>query len=122
MMDRIQEAAINKKSFELYYHNGTIRCEHSDGMGACEDDVITKFLEDKRTFSRPSVSSFMIINPDQNHMTDRIADTIVKTITEGNKLFRKIVFVGVKAHWRRQAFCFAETASKKGKFRLNPRL
>ena len=100
MMDRMQVAAIKKKSFELYYHDGTIWCEHLDGMGPYEDEMITKFLEDKQTFSRPSVSSFMIINLDKTHMTDRIADTIVTAIIESDKPFRKIVFVGVKAPWR----------------------
>ena len=98
----MQEAAIKKKSFELNNHDGTIWCEHLDGMGMCEDEVITKFLEDKRTFSKPSVSSFMIINLDKTHMTDRIADTIVTVILESVKPFRKIAFVGVKAYWRNQ--------------------
>ena len=71
-------------------------------MGGYEDEVIAKFLEDKRTFSRPSVSSFMILNLDKTHMTEQIADTIVTVILESEKPFRKIVFVGVKAHWRNQ--------------------
>lgn len=99
-MNNIQQAAIKKKSFELNYNNGMIWCEHLDGMGEYEDEVIAKFLEDKRTFSRPSVSSFMIINLDKTHITEQIADTIVTTILESNKPFRKIVFVGVKAYWR----------------------
>ena len=99
-MDRIQQTAVNKKSFELNYNNGMIWCEHLDGMGVYEDEVIAKFLEDKRTFSRPSVSSIMIINLDKTRITDRIADTIVNTVLESDKPFRKIVFVGAKAPWR----------------------
>ena len=98
----MQEAAIKKKSFELNHHNGTIWCEHLDGMGGYEDEVIAKFLEDKRTFLRPSVSSFMILNLDKTHMTEQIANTIVTVILESEKPFRKIVFVGVKAHLRNQ--------------------
>ena len=40
--DEIQ-AAINKKSFELNCNGGTIWCEHLDGMGSREDEVIKKY-------------------------------------------------------------------------------
>lgn len=49
-IDHKQEAAIKKKSFELNYHDGAIWCEHLDGMGHYEDEVIATFLEDKRLF------------------------------------------------------------------------
>ena len=98
-MDSIIQAAIKKKSFELNFNGGTIWCEHLDGMGTYEDMVIAKFLEDKRSFSRPSVSSFMIINLDDTDITEQITGTIVNTVLETDKVFRKIAFVGVRPYW-----------------------
>ncbi len=101
-MDSIQQAAIKKKSFELNYNGGTIWCEHLDGMGASEDEVLAKFAEDKRLFSRPSVSSFMIIDLDKTEITGQIVRTITDAVMESKKVFRKIVFVGVEKHWQKQ--------------------
>ena len=101
-MDIIQQAAIKKKSFELNYNGGTIWCEHLDGMGTLEDEVIAKFNEDKKLFSRPSVSSFMIIDLDETDITEHIVNTIVDAILESNKVFKKIAFVGVEKHWHKQ--------------------
>lgn len=101
-MDGIHEAAIKKKSFELNYNGGTIWCEHLDGMGTSEDEVIAKLGEDKKLFSRPSVSSFMIIDLDETEITVQIVKTIVDAIIEANKVFRKIAFVGVEKHWQKQ--------------------
>ncbi|MCR5479072.1 MAG: hypothetical protein K6F27_04335 [Ruminococcus sp.] len=101
-MDGIHEAAVKKKSFELNYNGGTIWCEHLDGMGTLEGEVIAKFCEDKKLFSRPSVSSFMIIDLDETEITEQIVRTIVDAIIEANKVFRKIAFVGVEKHWQKQ--------------------
>lgn len=46
-MNDIEQAGKNKKSFELNYNGGTIWCEHLDSMGAFEEEVIKKFLDDK---------------------------------------------------------------------------
>ncbi len=101
-MNSIQQAAIRKKSFELNYNGGTIWCEHLDGMGTLDDEVIAKFNEDKRLFSRPSVSSFMIIDLDETNITEKIVKMIVDAILETNKVFRKIAFVGIEKHWHKQ--------------------
>ena len=101
-MDGIHEAAIKKKSFELNYNGGTIWCEHLDGMGTSEDEVIAKLGEDKKLFSRPSVSSFMIIDLDETNITEKIVKMIVDAILETNKVFRKIAFVGIEKHWHKQ--------------------
>ena len=100
-MESIHKAGINKKSFELNYNGGQIWCEHLDGMGSYENEVVTKFTKDKSEFSRPSVSSFMIINLDKTDITELIVDTIVTGIIENNKEFRKIAFVGADARWHR---------------------
>ena len=100
-MNKIQ-AGIKKKSFELNYNGGTIWCEHLDGMGSCVDEVITKFSEDIINFSRPSVSSYMIINLDETIITDHIVEVIVSAFLDNNKSYRKIAFVGVNARWQKQ--------------------
>lgn len=106
-------AAINKKSFELNYNGGTIWCEHLDGMGDHEQEVIEKFKTDLPKLQRPSVSSYMIINLDETMITEAIENVIVDSLAEGNKQFRKIAFVGVdrkhrikfqKIHDRNEAF------------------
>lgn len=88
-------AGKNKKSFELNYNGGTIWCEHLDSMGSLEQEVIEKFQADYKTFIRPSVSSFMIINLDETTVSDKIIDCIVHGILECPKRFMKIAFVGV---------------------------
>ncbi len=100
-MDIIRQAGIRKRSFELDHNGGKIWCEHLDGMGSCEDEVITKFLGDIIVFSRPSVSSFMIINLDKTVITAQIADTIINGIANTGKAVRKIAFVGVDKRWQR---------------------
>ena len=97
----MQQAAVRKKSFELYFHGGTMWCEHLDGMGACEDEVIVKFAGDIPSFSRPSVSSFMIISLDETVITGRIAETILSGISQMDKPIMKIAFVGVGRRWHR---------------------
>ena len=94
-MNIIRQDGIKKKSFELNNNGGQIWCEHLDGMGAYKDEVIAIFLGDVTSFSRPSVSSFMIIDLDETDITEKIAKTIVTEITEAKKIFRKIAFVGV---------------------------
>lgn len=90
------QAAIKKKSFELNFNGGTIWCEHLDGMGSCEGEVIRKFLQDKDRLSRPSVSSSMIINLDETCITEAIEQCIIDGIIDNKKHFRKIAFVGVE--------------------------
>ena len=94
-MNYKEQAGINKKSFELNYNGGMIWCEHLDSMGNMETEVINKFKEDCRIFSRPSVSSYMIINLDETIVSDQIVECIVNGIIECPKRIRKIAFVGI---------------------------
>lgn len=94
-MNDKEKAGVNKKSFELNYNGGTIWCEHLDSMGNMEAEVINKFEEDCKTFSRPSVSSYMIINLDETIVSEQIAECIINGIIECTKKFMKIAFVGV---------------------------
>lgn len=95
LMNYKERAGINKKSFELNYNGGIIWCEHLDSMGNMEAEVINKFKEDYKTFSRPSVSSYMIINLDETIVSEQIVECIVNGIIECTKKFMKIAFVGV---------------------------
>jgi len=95
------QAAVNKKSFELNYNGGTIWCEHLDGMGNREQEVIDKFSGDLPRLLKPSVSSRMIINLDETWITEAIEQVIVDGLCEGNKPFRKIAFVGVDRKHRK---------------------
>lgn len=87
--DQINQAGIEKKSFELVFHDGQIWCEHLDGMGVCEDEVIKKFIGDINSFSRPSISSFMIINLDETVISERIAEIIITGLLETKKRSEK---------------------------------
>ena len=95
-------AAIGKRSFELNYNGGTIWCEHLDGMGDLEQQVIDKFKGDLPKLQRPSVSSSMIINLDETEVTEAIADAIVDGLAGGKKRFGKIAFVGADRKHRRK--------------------
>ena len=64
-------------------------------MGNIEAEVINKFKEDYKTFSRSSVSSYMIINLDETIVSEQIVECIVNGIIECTKKFMKIAFVGV---------------------------
>lgn len=90
------EAGLRKKSFELYFNGGSIWCEHLDGMGDMKDKVIEKFQSDKKTFCRPSMTSFVIVNLDQTEIDGDIISCIYDTFVNSQKRFMKIAFVGVK--------------------------
>lgn len=106
-----EQAGMNKKSFELNYNGGTIWCEHLDSMGNMEAEVIKKFGEDYKMFSRPSVSSYMIINLDETTITEKIVASIINGITECKKRYLKIAFVGVGRKEQKQ---FGKIMKKTG--------
>ncbi|BBF43559.1 hypothetical protein lbkm_2247 [Lachnospiraceae bacterium KM106-2] len=101
-MDEKAMLGLNKKSFELNYHGGSIWAEHLDSMGIYEEEVIKKFLNDAKLFTRPSASSFLVINIDETEVTDHIIDCLVETIKNTDKAFRKIAFVGVGKKEKRE--------------------
>lgn len=97
-----QQAGLRKPSFELNYRGGTIWCEHLDSMGGMEEAVIRKFEEDGRTFRRPSVSAYMIVNLDETVVTERIVSCVARGILECPKRFVRVAFVGVGRKEQRQ--------------------
>ena len=90
------EAGLRKKSFDLYFNGGSIWCEHLDSMGEMKDKVIEKFFEDKKTFCRPSMTSFIIINLDQTELDDDIISCITDKLISSPKRIMKLAFVGVR--------------------------
>ena len=58
-------------------------------MSVYEYEVIAKFLGDAIVFSKPSFSSFMIINLDKTDITGKIAGTIITVITKTSKILRR---------------------------------
>ena len=90
------EAGLRKKSFELYFNGGSIWCEHLDGMGDMKEKVIEKFLSDKKSFCRPSMTSFIIVNLDQTEIDDDIISCLYDAFVDSQKRFMKIAFVGVR--------------------------
>ena len=64
-------------------------------MGNLETEVINKFKEDYKSFSRPSVSSYMIINLDETNVSEKIAECIANGIIKCTKRYMKIAIVGV---------------------------
>lgn len=106
------EAGLKKKSFEIYYNGGSIWCEHLDGMGSQKEQVIEKFLGDKKNFCRPSMTSFVIINLDETEIDGDIISCITDTIIGSQKRFMKIAFVGVRKIGDRNYF--SVISQKKG--------
>ena len=100
--DVITKAGINKSSFELYYNGGSIWCEHLDGMGKYAEKVKEKFWGDFKTLSKPSMTSFIIINLDKTILDNDLVSWIADTIIQSSKRFMKIAFVGVQ-HSKRAA-------------------
>ena len=94
-MNEQERAGLNKQSFELSFRGGSIWCEHLDGMGAMEAEVIHKLRADARSFARPSVSARMIVNLDETVVTDAITACVAACITGCGKRFARIAFVGL---------------------------
>ena len=94
-MNEQERTGLNKQSFELSFRGGSIWCEHLDGMGAMEAEVIHKLRADARSFARPSVSARMIVNLDETVVTDAIAACVAECIGGCGKRFARIAFVGL---------------------------
>lgn len=101
-MNEQERARLNKQSFELSFRGGSIWCEHLDGMGAMEAEVIHKLRADARSFARPSVSARMIVNLDETVVTDAIAACVADCITGCGKRFARIAFVGLGRREQKQ--------------------
>lgn len=101
-MNEQERAGLNKQSFELSFRGGSIWCEHLDGMGAMEAEVIHKLRADARSFARPSVSARMIVNLDETVVTDAITACVAACIIGCGKRFARIAFVGLGRREQKQ--------------------
>ena len=99
------EDGLKKKSFELSYNNGSIWCEHLDGLFDKRDLVIKKFTEDLNVIKCPSTSSFIAINLDETDVDKKLLDFIIGTLNTLEKRICKVVIVGLgpmmKVHIRK---------------------
>ena len=89
------QAGYKKKSMALFYHNGEIWFEHLDSLGPRKDYVIDKFKQDLAMLKRPSGSAYIGINLDETEVDEEILSLILYTLRDLDKVFRKVVFVGL---------------------------
>jgi len=91
------ELGLNKKSFSLYYHGGEIWCEHLDSLYGEKELLLQKFKQDLIVISRPSTSSFIVVNLDESDVDKEMIEFIMNSFITLKKSLRKIVFVGLNS-------------------------
>lgn len=94
------ELGLNKKSFSLFYKGGEIWCEHLDSLYSEKELLIQKFNQDFVQISRPSTSSFIVIDLDQTDVDSGIIDHIINSFIMMKKPLRKVVFVGLSSRMK----------------------
>ena len=102
---------FKKKSFAMYFGGGEIWFEHLDGIYEYEDLVIEKFLNDAKTFCRSSMTSHLCFNLDETTITASMMSIICDTLTNADKKFTRICFVGVDPSSKR---VFKKLLANKG--------
>ena len=95
------EKGLNKKSFSIYYNGGEIWAEHLDSLEDKKSLVIEKFKEDLKIISRPSTSSYIIVNLDETVVTDDIIELILNSFINLGKPLKKVAFVGLSSKYKR---------------------
>lgn len=95
------EIGFLKKSFSLYFHDAEIWCEHLDALQDKKELVIQKFKEDLTAISKPSTSSFIIVNLDDTIVDDEIVEMIISSLVSIPKLITKVVFVGLNKKYQK---------------------
>jgi anti-anti-sigma regulatory factor len=89
------ELGLNKKSFSLFYNGGEIWCEHLDSLYNKKELLIQKFNQDLIQISKPSASSFIVIDLDESDIDKEILEHIVNSFVMLKKQLCKVVFVGL---------------------------
>ena len=89
------ELGLKKKSFSLFYNGGEIWCEHLDSLYGEKELLKQKFKQDLIQISRPSASSFIIVDLDQSDVDREILELIVDSFAMLKKALCKVVFVGL---------------------------
>ncbi len=94
------ELGLNKKSFSLFFNGGEIWCEHLDSMYKEKELLKQKFNQDLVQISRPSTSSFIVIDLDESEVDTEILELIINSFVMLKKPLRKVVFVGLNARMK----------------------
>ena len=89
------ELGLNKKSFSLFFNGGEIWCEHLDSLYNEKELLKQKFNQDLIQISRPSTSSFIVIDLDESEVDHEILELIIDSFVTLQKPLRKVVFVGL---------------------------
>ena len=96
-----KEAGRNKESFSIFFHGGSIWCEHLDSLEDDRETVISKFKRDMTEIRKPSTSAFIAVNLDETEVEDDMLNEIVDSFIALEGKIRKVVFVGLKRPWKR---------------------
>lgn len=95
------ELGLNKKSFSVFFNGGEIWCEHLDSIYKEKELLKQKFNQDLVQISRPSTSSFIVIDLDESEVDTEILELIIDSFVMLKKPLRKVVFVGLNARMKR---------------------
>jgi len=91
------ELGLKKKSFSLFFNGGEIWCEHLDSLYNEKELLKQKFNQDLVQISRPSTSSFVVIDLDESDVDREILELIINDFIMLKKPLRKVVFVGLNS-------------------------
>ncbi len=95
------ELGLNKNSFSLFFNGGEIWCEHLDSLYKEKELLKQKFNQDLVQISRPSTSSFIVVDLDESEVDIEILELIINSFVMLKKTLRKVVFVGLSARMKR---------------------
>lgn len=102
ILNKNEQAGIDKKSFSLPFNGGEIFCEHLDGMNSNITSALSKFESDKKLIKRPSTSSFLAINLDETEVDDNLFNAVLNFLLSKEKKFRKVAFIGISKKYKKE--------------------
>ena len=93
---------INKKSFCMFFGGGEIWFEHLDGLYEHTQAAMEKLNKDYESFKKPSAPSLIAVNLDETYVADELLSAVCEKLTDGEKNFTRVVFVGTDVKTRRK--------------------
>ncbi len=93
---------FRKRSFALPYRGGMIWFEHLDGLGRSCQLTLEKLRADEPTFHLPSAPGCVAFVLTDSKITPEITEALVRTLTETEKPFRRVAFIGADGKVRRE--------------------
>ena len=93
---------FRKKSFALPYRGGIIWFEHLDGLGCFCQLTLEKLRTDEPAFHLPSAPGCVAFVLSESKITSEITEALVRTLTETEKPFRRVAFIGADSKVRRE--------------------